>query len=96
MTLTFEEAVFGTEKISQFVKMLNVIHVMVMVLNLALRKTCTYCNGQGHVTVEQNTILGRMQTQKVCPECEGSGQVFEEKCSDCHGKGTQNKKLQSK
>ena len=38
MTLTFEEAVFGTEKILQFVKMLNVKHVMVMVLNLALIK----------------------------------------------------------
>ena len=30
--------------------------------------------------VGANTILGRMQTQKVCPECNGTGQEFEEKC----------------
>ncbi len=91
MTLTFEEAVFGTEKDITVRKDVecDTCHGKPG----TNKKTCTYCNGQGHVTVEQNTILGRMQTQKVCPECEGSGQVFEEKCSDCHGKGTQNKKV---
>ena len=94
MTLTFEEAVFGTEK---DITVRKDVECDTCHGNGAKpgtkKKTCTYCNGQGHVTVEQNTILGRMQTQKVCPECEGSGQVFEEKCSDCHGKGTQNKKV---
>lgn len=94
MTLTFEEAVFGTEK---DITVRKDVECETCHGNGAKpgtkKKTCTYCNGQGHVTVEQNTILGRMQTQKVCPECEGSGQVFEEKCSDCHGKGTQNKKV---
>ena len=54
--------------------MLPVIHVMVMVLNQAQVKTCSYCHGSGHVSVEQNTILGRVRTEQTCPKCEGSGQ----------------------
>ena len=41
--------------------------------------------------MEQNTILGRVRTEQVCPKCEGSGQEFEEPCPTCHGKGTENK-----
>ena len=37
-------------------------------------KTCSYCNGAGHVSVEQNTILGRVRTQQTCPKCDGTGQ----------------------
>ena len=54
-------------------------------------KTCSYCNGAGHVSVEQNTILGRVRTQQTCPKCDGTGQEFEEPCPTCHGKGTENK-----
>ena len=39
-------------------------------------KTCSYCNGAGHVSVEQNTILGRVRTQQTCPKCDGTGQEF--------------------
>jgi RecJ-like exonuclease len=28
-----------------------------------------------------------MQTQTVCPECEGTGEVVAEKCPDCRGQG---------
>ena len=38
-------------------------------------KTCSYCNGAGHVSVEQNTILGRVRTQQTCPKCDGTGQI---------------------
>lgn len=64
---------------------------MVKARNLEQVKTCSYCNGAGHVSVEQNTILGRVRTEQVCPKCEGSGQEFEEPCPTCHGKGTENK-----
>ena len=62
---------------------------MAMVLNQVLVKTCSYCNGAGHVSVEQNTILGRVRTQQTCPKCDGTG--FEEPCPTCHGKGIENK-----
>ena len=91
MTLTFEEAVFGTTKIS--------IRKDVTCETChgdgakpgTSKKTCSYCNGAGHVAVEQNTILGRVRTEQVCPKCNGSGQEFEEACPTCHGKGTENK-----
>ena len=62
-----------------------------MALSLVQVKTCSYCNGAGRVSVEQNTILGRVRTEQVCPKCEGSGQEFEEPCPTCKGKGTENK-----
>lgn len=62
-----------------------------MALNQVQVKTCSYCHGSGHVSVEQNTILGRVRTEQTCPKCEGSGQEFEEPCPTCHGKGTENK-----
>ena len=35
-----------------------------MGLNLVQVKTCSYCNGAGRVSVEQNTILGRGELNK--------------------------------
>ncbi|MFA6778289.1 MAG: molecular chaperone DnaJ [Paludibacteraceae bacterium] len=49
--------------------------------------TCTTCNGTGTVTRIQNTILGRMQTQSVCPTCGGEGKIISKKCSHCGGEG---------
>ncbi|MDN8915747.1 molecular chaperone DnaJ, partial [Staphylococcus aureus] len=35
------------------------------------KKTCSYCNGAGHVAVEKNTILCRVRTEQVCHKCNG-------------------------
>ncbi|WP_180522088.1 molecular chaperone DnaJ [Staphylococcus haemolyticus] len=92
MTLEFEEAVFGTKKEISIRK-----DVTCHTCNGdgakpgTSKKTCSYCNGAGHVSVEQNTILGRVRTQQTCPKCDGTGQEFEEPCPTCHGKGTENK-----
>lgn len=50
-------------------------------------KTCTTCNGSGHVTRITNTILGRMQTSSPCNTCGGSGQIISSKPNnaDAHG-----------
>lgn len=34
-----------------------------------------------------------MRTEKVCPECNGTGEEFEEPCPTCHGKGTELKNV---
>lgn len=92
MTLTFEEAVFGTTKEISIRKDVTceTCHGDGAKPGTS-KKTCSYCNGAGHVAVEQNTILGRVRTEQVCPKCNGSGQEFEEACPTCHGKGTENK-----
>ncbi len=50
-------------------------------------KTCSTCNGSGHVTRVQRTILGNMQTQSVCPSCGGDGKTITDKCPHCNGEG---------
>ncbi|WP_096391027.1 molecular chaperone DnaJ [Halopenitus persicus] len=49
--------------------------------------TCRQCNGQGQVTQVQQTPLGRVQQTTTCPRCEGTGETYSERCSDCDGDG---------
>lgn len=49
--------------------------------------TCSTCRGAGYVTRVQNTMLGQMQTQSVCPSCGGDGKVITNKCVHCNGEG---------
>lgn len=49
--------------------------------------TCSTCRGTGAVTRVTNTILGRMQTQSVCPDCHGEGKTITKKCTHCNGEG---------
>ena len=49
--------------------------------------TCSTCGGSGRVNRVQNTIFGQMQTQSVCPNCNGDGKIISKKCSHCSGAG---------
>lgn len=49
--------------------------------------TCNTCRGTGTVTRISQTILGRMQTQSVCPDCQGEGKIITRKCTHCGGEG---------
>ena len=40
-----------------------------------------------------NTPFGRIQQQKVCGKCHGTGETIKEKCHVCHGKGYEHKKV---
>ncbi|MDE6007435.1 MAG: molecular chaperone DnaJ [Muribaculaceae bacterium] len=53
--------------------------------------TCQRCHGSGYVTTVQQTFMGPMQSQSVCPECNGEGKVITEKCSYCNGTGVEKK-----
>lgn len=48
---------------------------------------CSQCNGSGYITQVQRTILGNMQTQSVCPSCQGEGKIIKDKCPSCYGEG---------
>ena len=50
-------------------------------------KTCDRCHGTGVVTRVQQTFLGQMQTQTVCPDCQGEGRIITDKCTHCSGEG---------
>jgi molecular chaperone DnaJ len=49
--------------------------------------TCTECDGQGRVQKIEQSIFGRTQTVRECPECHGTGKIPEEKCTECRGEG---------
>ncbi len=57
-------------------------------------KVCSRCNGSGTIITQQRTMLGMMQSQSVCPDCEGTGKTITRKCSKCHGKGYERKRVE--
>lgn len=50
-------------------------------------ETCQRCHGSGVVITQHRTMLGMMQSQSVCPECNGEGKLIKRKCKYCHGEG---------
>jgi molecular chaperone DnaJ len=50
-------------------------------------KTCDTCRGSGVVTRIANTLIGQVQTQSVCPACNGEGRIVVRKCQACAGEG---------
>ena len=50
-------------------------------------ETCPECHGTGSVTRTQQSIFGMMQTQSVCPNCNGEGKIIKNKCKHCSGEG---------
>lgn len=49
--------------------------------------TCPDCHGSGVVNVQQRTAFGIMQTQRSCSRCRGTGQIIDNPCKSCKGKG---------
>lgn len=89
MNITFEEAFLGVEK-----EIVINRNETCDVCNGTGAKPgtnpikCPECNGTGQVTQIQNTILGQVQTSRTCNRCHGTGEVINEVCDNCRGKGT--------
>ncbi|HKM29163.1 MAG TPA: molecular chaperone DnaJ [Bacilli bacterium] len=88
VTVTFEEAAFGTEKEIA----LNKYETCSSCSGLGAESksdigVCPKCRGRGKIVQEQQTIFGRIQTEAVCPTCGGRGKIIKKKCSVCNGEG---------
>ena len=87
--ITFEEAVFGTEKTLKLDLEDVCEHCKGNMTEPGYElKTCPTCKGSGQVVTATRTIFGNIQQAAVCPECKGRGKVPEKPCSVCRGKGT--------
>ena len=53
--------------------------------------TCQRGHGTGYITRVQQSIFGAVQSEAVCPECNGEGKIISEKCSYCNGTGIERK-----
>ena len=49
---------------------------------------CPDCKGTGHVTVNQRTPFGMMQSSSPCSKCHGSGKIIHQPCKSCRGLGS--------
>lgn len=88
LTLTFEEAAFGCEK-------------EIVISREEVCETCggsgakagtnpvrcSTCGGTGQVRQQSQSILGSFVTTRPCSACRGTGQIINDPCPDCKGKG---------
>jgi molecular chaperone DnaJ len=58
-------------------------------------RTCSTCSGSGQVRRATRTPFGSFTQVAVCPTCNATGQMIEDKCEICGGSGQrqENKKL---
>ncbi len=87
LELTFEEAAFGCEKEISTPRIENCPNCSGSGSADGVIETCTNCHGTGRVTVMQNMMGMRMQTQSACPQCSGRGKITKNPCTTCKGKG---------
>ena len=86
--ITFEEAVFGTEKEIE----LTVKEECKTCHGTGAKpgtspETCPKCGGKGQVVFTQQSFFGTVRNVQACPDCGGTGKIIKEKCADCHGSG---------
>ena len=97
VTISFEDAAFGCKKEVNFARIESCGECSGSGAEKGTTpETCSTCRGTGRVTVQQQTMLGYMQTQRACNSCGGRGKIIKSPCSNCNGKGRikVNKKLE--
>lgn len=86
--VTFQEAVFGTEKEIELTlkEDCHTCHGTGAKPGTT-PETCPKCGGKGRVMYTQQSLFGTVQNVQTCPECRGTGKFVREKCPDCRGTG---------
>eukprot|EP01125_Pyxidicula_operculata_P012061 TRINITY_DN3950_c0_g1_i1.p1 TRINITY_DN3950_c0_g1~~TRINITY_DN3950_c0_g1_i1.p1 ORF type:complete len:400 (+),score=81.39 TRINITY_DN3950_c0_g1_i1:3-1202(+) len=93
LTLTFEEAIFGTEKS----------------IDYNVQVSCLDCNGTGGAPQSRTTKCiscdslgyvkmgsGLFQSKQICTSCKGYGTIIDNPCTSCKGQGTKQGKKKLK
>ena len=88
VTITFEEAAFGTKKeirLNKYVKCKTCGGSGAA--PGTSKKSCPKCGGTGEIRTAQRTPLGTVQSVSPCPDCNGTGEINETPCPVCGGSG---------
>ncbi len=86
--LSLKDVVHGVEKKVKINKMVSCSQCDGSGANSSADiKTCDTCHGSGVVSKVMQTMFGQMQSQGVCPTCNGSGKIVTKPCSKCNGNG---------
>lgn len=90
LEITFEEAIFGTEKKLKLNLNDTCKHCKGTTAEPGHElKKCDTCKGAGQVNRVMQTVFGNIQQATICPACKGEGKIPEKECSVCHGKGVE-------
>ncbi|MCX6792860.1 MAG: molecular chaperone DnaJ [Candidatus Falkowbacteria bacterium] len=88
VSIPFMESVFGVEKEIKFYKTSTCKDCTGTGAEKGSDvETCKNCHGSGMVMKIQRTILGAMQMQTPCSDCQGEGRIITKPCKHCHGTG---------
>lgn len=84
LTLTFEEAAFGTETTLRIPRLESCPKCSGSgSANGAPPVVCQACGGRGQVRFTQ----GFFTVARTCPQCQGEGRVISDPCTECRGEG---------
>jgi molecular chaperone DnaJ len=88
LNLTFEEAVFGTEKQISITRNETCEKCNgTGAKHGSHPKTCDKCGGSGQMRTQRNTPLGSFVSMNTCDKCNGKGTIISDPCTECKGKG---------
>lgn len=89
LTLTFEEAIRGTEKEASITNYVTCETCNgIGAASPSSVRTCSHCHGAGQV----HQTRGFFSMATVCPTCQGQGRTITDPCKSCKGAGRVKKK----
>jgi len=88
LTISFEEAVFGSEKKIGVTRTENCPRCHGSGSEPGSSPvTCPNCNGSGQIRRVNQSLFGRFVNIITCERCRGEGKVISKPCSECKGNG---------
>jgi molecular chaperone DnaJ len=95
--LTFEEAVFGTEKEIEITRDEKCGTCNGSGAEPGTHPSpCASCKGTGEIRQVHQTFLGSMVQVVTCPDCQGRGEIINSPCHTCRGRGLERKTVKKK
>ena len=88
LSITFEEAAFGTKKTIKVPRLENCDDCGgTGAAKGTSPETCPDCHGTGMRQTTTRTPFGMISNARPCERCHGTGQFIKKPCSHCHGEG---------
>ncbi|MBV9355334.1 MAG: molecular chaperone DnaJ [Chloroflexi bacterium] len=88
LTITLEEAVFGTTREITLNQHVTCTRCTGNGLEPGTQpERCPRCNGSGEIRRVQQSIFGQFVNVTLCDRCNGEGSVIANPCSECQGRG---------